>query len=128
MTNPQKSTKDTGMHGERAACAYLLRHGFTILGRNLVKKTGEIDILARKEETVHFVEVKSLLCDTFPTHGAEYLPSDNLHQNKLRKVARTAEWIVMDLHWEGEWQIDAALVWIRRRDYVCRVRFLPQIL
>jgi hypothetical protein len=52
----------------------------------------------------------------------------NLHGGKIRKVARTAEWYLADIGWEGEWQLDAALVWRRERDGRCLVRYLPQIL
>jgi len=45
----------------------------------------------------------------------------------VRKVARTAEWYVMEKDWEGDWQVDGCLVWLRRRDGMARVRYLPQI-
>jgi len=56
-----------------------------------------------------------------------YDPSLNLHQAKVRKVARTGEWYVLEKKWEGEWQVDGMLVWLRRRDSVARVSYLPQI-
>jgi hypothetical protein len=52
----------------------------------------------------------------------------NLHPWKLQKVARTAEWYCLEKHWEGEWQIDGCLVWLRRRDGRAHVRYLPQLL
>jgi hypothetical protein len=51
-----------------------------------------------------------------------------LHGAKLRKVARTAEWYCLEKRWEGEWQVDGCLVWLRRRDGRARVRYLPQLL
>jgi Holliday junction resolvase-like predicted endonuclease len=115
------SHKDIGNKGESAVVEYLRRLGFTILDRNVSFKTGELDVVAQKGRVMHIVEVKSLTCDTFPSAVAadRYDPADNLHANKLRKVARTAEW---------EWQIDGALVWIRRGDGVAKVRYLPQVL
>jgi Holliday junction resolvase-like predicted endonuclease len=100
-----------------------------VLERNVMKKTVEIDLVARKGDTLHFVEVKTIKCREFPTSGPrdEYDPSINIHEAKVRKVARTGEWYVMENDWEGDWQVDAALVWLRMRDGKARVRYLPQI-
>jgi putative endonuclease len=124
-----KERKRTGALGERIACAYLRRHGFSIRATNVRRKTGELDIVACKGDTLHVVEVKTVVCEAFPTSTREdtYDPSDNLHPYKIRKVARTAEWYVMDTEWEGEWQIDGALVWLRGSDGRAKVRYLPQI-
>lgn len=96
------SKKDTGQLGERIAAEYLRRHGFSILERNVARKTGELDLIAQKAGALHFVEVKALLCQEFPrgtdTH-APYSPADNLHPYKIRKVARTAEWYVAEKKW-----------------------------
>ena len=116
--------------GEKVAAEYLKRHGFTIRDRNIARKTGELDIIAEKEDTLHFVEVKTILVDEFSdaAHpGDEYDPSINLHEAKIRKVARTGEWYVLEKRWEGDWQVDGALVWLRRRDGMARVSYLPQI-
>jgi putative endonuclease len=125
-----KTRKEIGALGERIAAEYLTRHGFSIRDRNIARKTGELDIIALKEDTLHFVEVKTNLVDEFPSEesrGDEYDPSLNLHEAKIRKVARTGEWYVLEKDWEGEWQIDGCLVWLRRKDGMARVRYLPQI-
>lgn len=124
------SRKDIGNLGEEAACQFLKDHGFKIIARNVARKTGELDVIARKGGTLHFVEVKSLVRREFPdAAGAqdEYDPSANLHAGKIRKVARTAEWYVAEVDWEGEWQIDGILVWLRERDGKAHVEHLPQI-
>ena len=124
------SRKEVGALGENVAAEYLKRHGFSIRDRNYVKKTGELDIIAEKEDTLHFVEVKTILTDRFPDENNpddEYDPSLNLHETKIRKVARTGEWYVLEKNWEGEWQVDGCLVWLRRRDGMARVSYLPQI-
>ena len=126
-----KTRKEVGNLGESAACEYLRRHGFSIRDRNYVKKTGELDIIAEKENTLHFVEVKTVLAEDFPLAECKgedaYDPSLNLHAAKVRKVARTGEWYVLEKKWEGEWQVDGMLVWLRRRDGMARVSYLPQI-
>jgi putative endonuclease len=125
-----KSRKEIGVLGERVAEAYLKKHGFEILERNLVKKLGELDIIVQKGETLHFIEVKTILCDELPVPRAaddRYDPSLNLHEAKVRKVARMGEWYVAEHEWEGEWQVDAVLVWLRRHDGMAQVSYLPQI-
>lgn len=48
-----------GQWGEEQACAYLEEQGFQIVKRNFRCRTGELDIVAKKDETLCFVEVKS---------------------------------------------------------------------
>ncbi|MFZ1075537.1 MAG: YraN family protein [Minisyncoccia bacterium] len=130
MDVSSKSRKEVGALGENVASEYLRRRGFSIRDRNVARKTGELDIVARKGDTLHFVEVKTMLADAFPNDTAksdEYDPSLNLHEAKIRKVARTGEWYVLENDWEGDWQVDGCLVWIRRHDGMAFVRYLPQI-
>lgn len=130
-----KSRKEIGVMGEAAAAEYARRRGMRILDRNVSRKTGEIDVIALdpnnpEGETLHFIEVKTIVSDEFPEDRYAldaYDPSLNLHELKIRKVARTAEWYVLQKEWEGEWQVDGCLVWLRRRDGIARVRYLPQI-
>ncbi len=132
MNLADKTKKEIGALGEVVACEYLKRHGFRIVDRNVARKTGELDIVAKREGVLHIVEVKALACAGFPSSIAtadtdEYDPSVNLHEYKIRKVARTAEWYVANIDWEGDWQVDGCLVWLRERDGMARVRYLPQI-
>lgn len=126
-----KTRKDIGNLGEDVACEYFRRKGFRVVARNVARKTGEIDVIVKKGDTLHFVEVKSMVRTEFPKEESvsdEYDPSSNLHPYKIKKVARTAEWYVAETDWEGEWQIDGLLVWLRERDGMAQVRYLPQIL
>ncbi len=125
------SRKDIGALGERVAAEYLRRQGFEVLAKNVERKTGEIDIIARKANTLHFVEVKTLVCKDFPSQKStndQYDPSENLHAYKIRKVARTSEWYMADIGWEGDSQVDGVLIWLRERDGIARVRYYPHIL
>ncbi len=125
----QKTTKDIGNLGERVAAEYLKKQGFSILERNLVRKIGEIDIVAKRKGTIHIVEVKTRLCQEFPnnTQLATYDPGDNLDSYKIQKVTRVGQWYIAEHEWEGEWQVDGILVWLRERDSVAHVTYLPQI-
>jgi Holliday junction resolvase-like predicted endonuclease len=124
------SRKDIGVLGEKVAGEYLRRQGMKIIDRNVTRKTGEIDLIARKGKTLHFVEVKSMVCEVFPRERSRedtYDPTANLHEAKIRRVARTSEWYAANIGWEDEWQVDAVLVWLRKHDGRALVRYLPQI-
>lgn len=125
------SPREVGALGEKTVAEYLRRRGMRIIDRNVSRKTGEIDLIAREGDTLHFVEVKSILCVQFPSDSEQddrYDPSANLHEVKIRRVARTSEWYVANIDWEHDWQVDGALVWLRKRDGRAKVRFFPQIL
>ena len=48
-----------GAAGEKAACNYLKKNKYKILDKNYRKPFGEIDLIARRGETVSFIEVKT---------------------------------------------------------------------
>lgn len=50
--------KNTGNHGEKLAADHLRQHGYTILDTNWHCPFGELDIIARKEHVIVFVEVR----------------------------------------------------------------------
>ena len=52
--------KPLGTIGEAFAGKWLERQGYGIIARNWRTKTGEIDIIAEKEDTLIFFEVKTL--------------------------------------------------------------------
>lgn len=53
------SSSEKGHEGEDFACDYLVKKGFEIIDRNYrYGKTGEIDIIAKDNETLVFIEVK----------------------------------------------------------------------
>lgn len=51
-------TKNKGFGYEAAAKNYLLDNGYTIVEENFICRFGEIDIIARKDDRLHFIEVK----------------------------------------------------------------------
>lgn len=48
-----------GDWGETQACGFLVRQGFGIIERNFSTTVGEIDIIARKDDDIYCVEVKT---------------------------------------------------------------------
>ena len=124
----RKDTRRTGIIGEEIAALYLRRHGFVICARNVFRKTGEIDIVARRNATMHIVEVKSAVVAEFSRRGAgSYDPAMHIHEVKLKRLIRTGEWYMANIGWKGGWQIDAVLVRIRDRDGLAEIRYIPHI-
>ena len=75
-----------GDKSETQATSFLERNGFVILERNFfTKKLGEIDIIAKRENELHFIEVKSGKSNTFD-------PVYNVTPAKLRKVINSAHY------------------------------------
>ncbi|MFQ5582548.1 MAG: YraN family protein [Mariprofundaceae bacterium] len=48
-----------GRKGEDKAANYLKRRGYSIIGRNVRRGKGELDIIARRADMIIFVEVKA---------------------------------------------------------------------
>lgn len=48
-----------GKRGEETAVKFLRRKGYQIIERNFSKRYGEIDIVAKEDDTLVFVEVKT---------------------------------------------------------------------
>lgn len=59
VTALNKTARDKGFAGEEAACKFLEDKGYIILDRNYSTSCGEIDIIARDERHIIFVEVKT---------------------------------------------------------------------
>ncbi len=64
------NTVSKGKLGEDYICKYLQSKNIQILRRNYRAKKGEIDIIAKEEDTIVFIEVKLRTNDTYGM-GAE---------------------------------------------------------
>lgn len=107
--------KETGNLGEKVACYYLESKGYRILDKNYIKEwsstfKGEIDIVAEKDKTVIFAEVKAL---TQPDRAGFYFsPEDKVDFQKQKKLIRLAEsWLKENnISLESKWRIDVVSV------------------
>ncbi|GAA4419777.1 YraN family protein [Bremerella cremea] len=78
------SPQSLGERGERFACRYLRKKGYTIIARQDRTRLGEIDIVAVQDRTIVFVEVK--------TRSAEEKgsPDEAVDREKQQRLTRAA--------------------------------------
>ena len=76
---------DTGKEGEEMAVNWLTEKGYVILQRNWRTWHYEIDIIAAKADTLHFVEVK-----TRKAFGIGY-PEDSVTKKKFKDLQKAAD-------------------------------------
>ena len=68
---------DLGLKGEQIAADYLVKNGYAILERNWRFKKAEVDIIAKKNDVLAIVEVKTRSTDYFGN------PQDFVNQKKI---------------------------------------------
>lgn len=84
--------KISGKRGEDIAVRYLEENGYEIIDRNYQFGHGEIDIIARNEDVLVFVEVKY-------RRSLEYgRPESSITKSKQRQIRKIAEAYL----WENE--------------------------
>lgn len=99
----KKGSKEYGDKSEDLASNFLETNGFSILERNFfARKLGEIDIIAIKDNILHFIEVKS--------SQKEFEPIYNLTPSKLNKVIKSAYYFMKLKNLDLEFSIDAITV------------------
>lgn len=77
-------TKDIGKLAEDHAVKRLEKTGYKIIERNFASRFGEIDIIAKKNEYLVFIEVKYRSSDAY---GGGVAAVDKRKQGKIRKTA-----------------------------------------
>jgi len=83
-----------GKQGEDRAARYLQQRGYTILERNIRLGRGELDIVARHDDLIVFVEVKA-----HQTHESGLLA---MHPDKCARLQSAAEtWLGRHANYAG---------------------------
>ena len=92
---------ETGKAGEEMAAKYLLENGYDILERNWKHKHYEIDIIAKKGNTLSIVEVKTRTGNFFGE------PEEGVSKKQERFLAHAADHYILskDLHVECRYDI-----------------------
>ncbi len=77
------SSSDIGKIAEEKAVNFLKQKGYTILDRNFRTRYGEIDIIAKQDNTLIFVEVRF-------RSGSFISPEESIDHRKIQKIVKTA--------------------------------------
>lgn len=79
-----KGRKSVGTYGEDIAVSFLKARGYEIVERNYRKRYGEIDIIARDNGEIVFIEVKTRKSNRF---GSPFEAVDSRKQQRMSRVA-----------------------------------------
>ena len=94
-----------GSWGEEQAVVYLKSCGYEIFARNVRTSFGEIDIVARKDRTIVFVEVKTRTSQSFG------FPEEAVTAKKQEHLIAAAQaFLQSHSHFDGDWRIDVIAI------------------
>ncbi|MDD5318489.1 MAG: YraN family protein [Candidatus Pacebacteria bacterium] len=132
-TKKMTDKKIVGVKGETIASNFLKRKGFEIIERNYLKKCGEIDIVAKlkNEETLHFVEVKTVIRETHVQKRVDtFRPEENVHTRKRQRLKRTIAYFLAEHFGKREvsWQFDVLVVYLDSFEKSAKAVFMKNII
>jgi putative endonuclease len=84
-----ENKRSIGAKNEQLAAQYLIDKGYLIIERNFQCKTGEIDIIAKDNTYLVFVEVK------YRTNTEKGFPEEAVDFRKIKKITRTAAYYMI---------------------------------
>jgi putative endonuclease len=83
------NNRAVGTKFEQEAADYLEKNGYIILQRNFRCKIGEIDLVAKADGYLCFIEVK------YRSGISKGYPAEAINLNKIRKITRTAQFYML---------------------------------
>lgn len=120
-----------GDFGESIALKFLMKRGFSLVERNYLRPWGEIDLIVKRGDEYHFVEVKSTV--TYET-GSKMVnhetmrPEENIHPHKLERMNKAIQtYSVENRILDSQACIDAVIVRISSDHKTAKVTFFENI-
>jgi putative endonuclease len=95
------NTRQKGNLAEDKSVQFLIQNGYKIIERNFYSRFGEIDIIAEKDDILHFVEVKS---------GDSFQPIYNVTKSKLQKIIKSLNLYLKKHKLNNFYQIDVITI------------------
>lgn len=95
------SSFEAGRRAEAAVATYLQRQGCTIVARNWRTRMCEIDVIALRDATIYFCEVKYRRTTQYGA-GIDYITPKKLQQMRFA----AASWVHANA-WKGTYQLCA---------------------
>lgn len=115
---------------------FLMKQGFRIIGRNYWKPWGEIDIVARKDGTLRFIEVKASKVThetgnnvSRETNIGVSRPEEHVTNEKLARLSRAIQTYLAErgVSPETPYQIDVVSVVLNLKDKTAKVDFIENV-
>jgi putative endonuclease len=118
----------TGAYGEKLAANYLQKNGYEIIETNFKnpygRRLGEIDIIAKKENILIFVEVKTRRLEG----GNSSLPEENITTSKIYKLNKAGQfYIKLNNLWDFPYRFDAISVWLDANNKTAKIKHIDNI-
>ena len=131
-TMPKRNTLTIGALGEEIACRFLVGQKFDLLDRNFRQKCGEIDIVAEKWGTLHFIEVKTVSRESryYVNHETNnFRAEDNMHFRKIQRLEKTIQIYMQkkNVPHETRFQMDGITVYLNRESRQASVKLIENI-
>lgn len=97
-----------GSSGEELAVKFLRKNGYLILATNFRSKIGEIDIIAKENDQIVFIEVKTRSSNGYGS------PSEAITRKKIKSLILAAEYYLLINNLGQNYRIDAVEVLIKQ--------------
>ncbi len=111
--------RETGILGENLACEFLGNNGYNIIEKNYRCPGGEVDIVAKQQDTLVFIEVRTKRSRNFGS------PEESITPIKMERLRNIAAY-----YWQNHsnlpesWRIDVVAVQINNRGRVSRIELI----
>ncbi len=111
--------RETGILGENLACEFLGNNGYSIIEKNFRCPGGEVDIVARQQDTLVFVEVRTKRSRNFGS------PEESITPIKMERLRNVAAY-----YWQSHsnlpesWRIDVVAIQMNSRGRVSRIELI----
>lgn len=106
------SNKKLGKTGEDIATRFIKGRNYLIIERNYRCKIGEIDLIAKKDNTICFIEVKTRKSESYGR------PEESINQAKIKKIKTIASYYLTSREiGDLEVSFDAILIRFKSGEY-----------
>ena len=112
-------SRDIGALGEKIAAEYLTSLGYMIRERNFRTREGEIDIIAKKDDFLVFIEVRTRTSNSYGT------PEESVTTQKKERLIALAEAYIEDRDdLPSSWRIDIVAIELGPKRKVARLEII----
>lgn len=114
--------REVGILGEKIAVDYLSKQGYRVLETNFRCREGEIDIVAKKDDFLVFVEVRTRRSTSFVT------PEESVTPSKIERLITLGQtYIESHQDLPPSWRIDVVAVELTPEARVSRIGLFENV-